>query len=80
MKYVPSPQDISYKIHNNALSVYFNNIIDVCLLESDMCISSTKKKGIAGWNEHAEPGRNEASLGIDYGLTLEGPVKVTYLI
>ena len=53
-------QDTSCKIHSNALNVYFNNIIDVCLLASDRCIPSTKKGGIVGWNEGAEPARNEA--------------------
>ena len=46
-------QDTSCKIHSSALNVYFNNIID-------MCIPSTKKRRIVGWNEGAEPARNGA--------------------
>ena len=53
-------QDTSCMTHSNALNVYCNNIIDVCLLASDMCIPNTKKKGIAGWSDRAVPARNEA--------------------
>ena len=43
-------QEAPCKIHSNALNVYFNNIIDVCLLASDRCILITKIMGIVGWN------------------------------
>ena len=38
-------QDTSCWMHSNAMNVYFNNIIDICLLASDMCIPRTKKRG-----------------------------------
>ena len=55
-------QDTSCKIYTNALNVYLNNIIDVCLLASEMCIRSTNKMGMVGQNEDAEPARNEANF------------------
>ena len=43
-----------------------------------MCIPCTRKKGIAGWNDHAEPSRNEAifwhRLWVDNGRPSQGHI------
>ena len=42
------------------LNMYCNSIIDACLTASDICIPSTRKKGLAGWRDNAKPARDEA--------------------
>ena len=70
--------DIACKQHYTVIDTYYESIIDACLKASDMCIPSTKKRVIAGWNEVAEPMRNEAifwhGIWIDNGRPKHGLV------
>ena len=50
----------------------------IILLTSDMCIPSTKKRAIVGWNEGAEPARKEAifwhRLWVDNGRSSQSHI------
>jgi hypothetical protein len=64
--------------HTTDLNEYCDLIIHACLTASDMCIPCTRKKVIAGWNEVAEPVRNEAmfwhGIWLDNGRPKHGIV------
>jgi len=53
-------KDFHCSQHKNSINVYCDKLIQACTDASDKCIPRTRKKGLAGWNDVAQPLRDEA--------------------